>query len=82
MKRLLLTSRSRERRATILAGLILLQSLCALFFIGDVIEDYRLDGHLDGPHMVIEALAATALIGGVFFLMVELRSLLHRMESM
>lgn len=75
-------ARTEERRATILAGLILLQAVCALFFIIDVIEDYRNDGQLDGPHMVLESIAAVALIGGVIFLMVELRRLLRRMAVM
>jgi len=56
--------------------------LCAVFFIGDVIEDLRTDGRLDSPHMVLEALAAVGLSGGVLFLMVELRGLLARMSDM
>lgn len=75
-------ARTEERRATILAGLILLQAVCALFFTVDVIEDYRHDGQLDGPHMILESIAAVALIGGVIFLMVELRRLLQRMAVM
>jgi DNA-binding CsgD family transcriptional regulator len=75
-------AKTRERRATVLAGLILLQALCALFFIGDVIEDLREDGQLDGAHMVLESIAAVALVGGVVFLMIELRGLLARMSDM
>lgn len=75
-------AKTKERRATILAGLILVQALCALFFIGDVIEDLRVDGQLDGPHMVLETVAAVALVGGVIFLMIELRGLLARMSDM
>ena len=58
-------AKTKERRATILAGLILVQALCALFFIGDVIEDLRVDGQLDGPHMVLETVAAVALVGSL-----------------
>ena len=42
-------AKTEERRATILSGLILLQALCALFFVGDVIEDFLGDGQLDDP---------------------------------
>ena len=73
---------TREKRATALAGLIILQALCALFFIGDVIEDFREDGHLDNPHLLLESIAAVALIAGVIFLMIELRGLLSRMSDM
>ena len=74
--------KTRERRATVLAGLILLQALCAVFFIGDVIEDFREDWHLDNPHLLLESVAAVALIAGVIFLMIELRGLLSRMSEM
>ncbi|TMV08595.1 helix-turn-helix transcriptional regulator [Ruegeria sediminis] len=33
------TAKAKERRATVLAGIIILQALCALFVIGDVIVD-------------------------------------------
>ncbi|PWR01702.1 LuxR family transcriptional regulator [Meridianimarinicoccus roseus] len=74
--------KTKERRATVLAGLILLQALCALFFVSDVVEDFRLDGKLDNPHLALETVAAFALISGVVFLMVELRALLSRMSNM
>lgn len=82
MSQTLRPTRTRERRATVLAGLILLQALCALFFIGDVIEDFRIDGQFDNPHLILESVAAATLIAGVIFLMVELRSLLLRMSEM
>ena len=82
MIRRLRPAKTRERRATVLAGLILLQALCALFFIGDVIQDFREDGHLDNPHLLLESVAAVALIAGVIFLMIELRGLLSRMSDM
>lgn len=71
-----------ERRATVLAGLILLQAMCALFFIGDVIGDFREDGKFDNPHLILESVAAAALVAGVIFLMIELRGLLTRMSHM
>lgn len=82
MKLTFWSTKTKERRATVLAGLILLQGLCALFFIGDVVEDFRLDGHLDDPHLLLESVAAVALVGGVTFLMLELRGLLSRMSDM
>ena len=75
-------ARTRERRATVLAGLILLQALCALFFIGDVIDDFRVEGFLSNPHLSLETVAAVALVAGVIFLMIELRGLLLRMSDM
>lgn len=75
-------TKTRERRATVLAGLILLQAMCALFFIGDVIEDFRDDGQFDNPHLILEAVAAATLVAGVIFLMAELRGLLNRMSEM
>ena len=75
-------ARTRERRATILAGLILVQAIAALFFIGDVIEDFSAAWQLGDPHLVLESVAALALLAGVVFLTVELRSLLSRMSDM
>lgn len=75
-------AKTRERRATVLAGIILLQALCALFFIGDVIEDFREGGVFADPHLSLELIVAVALIAGVIFLMIELRGLLSRMSDM
>lgn len=82
MKLRIWPAKTKERRATVLAGLILLQAMCALFFIGDVIEDFREDGYLDNPHLLLESVVAVALVGGVIFLMIELRGLLSRMSNM
>lgn len=82
MKRREQTDKAKERRATVLAGIIILQSLCALFFIGDVIVDLSGGGHLKDLHLGLELLAAVALVGGVIFMMVELRHLLARMDVM
>ena len=77
-----MTSITKERRATVLAGIIILQALCALFFIGDVVADLSGGDHLEDLHLGLEALASIALIGGVVFLMVELRRLLARVDDM
>ena len=66
----------------VLAAIILLQALCALFFIGDVIYDLNQGNHLDDMHLMTEAFAAVALTLGVFYLMYELRELLNRMSAM
>lgn len=65
-----------------IAGLILVQAICALFFIADAIGDFREDNLLLGPHLAFETLAAFALVAGVGFLVVELRRLLRRMTDM
>ncbi len=72
----------RERRAMALSIIILLQALCAMFFIGDVIYDLSQGDHLDDLHLILEAIAALALIAGVIYLMHELRDLLNRMAAM
>lgn len=71
-----------ERRAVTLAAIIVAQALCAMFFLADVLVDFRQDGPLDGIHLVAESTAAIALSVGVVYLMLELRSLLSRMDSM
>lgn len=65
-----------------LAVIIILQALCAMFFLADVIIDLSEGGHLDDIHLVFEGVAALALICGVVYLMYELRDLLSRMEAM
>ncbi len=73
---------SKERRAAVLAGTIVLQAICALFFIGDVVADFRHSQGSGGVHFSVETVAAVALLGGVVVLMVELRRLLTRMDEM
>lgn len=75
-------AKTKETRATILAGLILLQALCALFFVGDVIADFGEDPRPTDAYFLLELFAALGLIAGVVFLMVELRALLSRMSEM
>lgn len=71
-----------ERRATTLAALIVVQALCAVFFLADVVVDLGDDGRLEGAHVIAEVVASMALVGGVAFLMVELRRMLGRMDRM
>ncbi|WP_138933445.1 helix-turn-helix transcriptional regulator [Roseovarius arcticus] len=82
MKRPKQSGHAGGRRATVLACLIILQSLCALFFIGDVISDLRAGMGPYDMHFALEAMASVALVGGVAFMMVELRRLLARMDDM
>ena len=72
----------RERRATVLSVIILIQALCTMFFVGDVIYDLSDNDHLGGLHLYFEVTAAFALFAGVVYLMYELRALLNRMEAM
>lgn len=70
------------RRAFVLAVLILVQALAGVFFTVDVVADLAADGKLEDLHMVLEALAALALVAGVAFMMVELRRLYGRIDRM
>ncbi len=65
-----------------LAAIIVLQALCAMFFVGDVLVDLSHGDHLDDLHLILEAAAALALSAGVIYLMRELRDLINRMASM
>lgn len=76
------SGRTGDGRATVLAGLILLQVLCALFFIGDVAADLRSGVRVTDLHLFPEALAALALVAGIVYLTVELRALLDRIGEM
>lgn len=71
-----------ERRAVMLAAIILMQALCAVFFATDVVTDLLTDFHIMDPYILLEALAAVALAGGVGFLMLELRRIMTRMERL
>ncbi|MGX1308604.1 DNA-binding CsgD family transcriptional regulator [Amorphus suaedae] len=63
-------------RVSVLAGLIVLQSLCAVFFIADVAGDFGRAG-LD-IHSVFEAAVSLALAVGVVFGGLEMRRTLER----
>lgn len=72
----------RERRALTIAAIILLQSLTAMFFVGDVFFDLREGYGFDVVHSSLELVATLALVAGVVLLMFELRDLFHRMAEM
>lgn len=68
----------QERRAATLAALILVLSLCAFFFIIDVVTDLTEYGL--GWHISLELLATGALFVSLALMMVELREMQQRME--
>lgn len=80
MKQRLFAKHPAERRAVTLAALIIVLALCAVFFIFDVISDLKEDG--PGWHISLEMLTTVALCVGVALLMIELRDMLQRMDSL
>lgn len=82
IKRVIQTLRSGDadaRRAALMAAMIVIQSLCALFFIVDVILDVRDPAGEGGGHLVLESFVAVVLCAGILFFMFELRALLAKM---
>jgi DNA-binding CsgD family transcriptional regulator len=67
----------RDRRTTILAVLLVIQSLAAIFFVGDALLDLGLSGF--DAHIAFEAVVALALVLGVTFGALEMR---HTLEEM
>lgn len=67
-------SPSNDRQGLVLGGLMLFQSACAVFFVGDVLRDAAVLGRAAWTdiHILIEAFAALGLILGIG---VELRAL-------
>jgi DNA-binding CsgD family transcriptional regulator len=73
-------ARSGIVRLRVLVGLVLLQLLGAVYFLGDVIVDLATTG--PEPHFIHEALATAALFAGVAFGAIEgWRSLHYRRRS-
>jgi DNA-binding CsgD family transcriptional regulator len=73
-------TRQGRDRIPWLIGLIAVQSLCAAFFLWDVIEDMRPQGlhALSNLHIATETLAALALVAGIAFETRYLMRLLRR----
>lgn len=67
------------RRAKILTAMIIVQFLCATFFLIDVVLDFDAGGH--PTHLALETFVAVVLCAGIWVLMIELRALLVRMEQ-
>lgn len=67
-------ARSPKRRATLIAAIVCLQAVAAVFFIVDAVRDFRESGA--DLHLVIEFVIAVALVVGVILNGLELRELL------
>lgn len=67
-------ARTLERRATGITILVALQALAATFFIADLAADIIAEGM--GMHLLIEALAAFALIAAVWLGALQVRGLI------
>ncbi|MGV6805801.1 MAG: helix-turn-helix transcriptional regulator [Ruegeria sp.] len=67
------------RRAALMAAMIVVQALCAAFYMGDALLD--LDGNEPFAHLVLESFVATILCLGIVYFMIDLRRLLSRMEQ-
>lgn len=74
-----LEGRYGQRSSLALVSFLLLQSLAAIFFIGDVIADLR-ESPL-GPHMILEAVVALALATGVVLSVRQLRQTHERLQE-
>lgn len=67
------------RRAGTLAALLVFQALCTLFFIGDVIQEFRLFGLT--WHTGFETVVAVALAAGTLLALFELRRVLESVRE-
>lgn len=63
-------------RTSVLAALLIVQSIAAVFFVGDVVADLSFDGF--DAHIVFEAIVAAALVIGVLLGGLEMRRTLDR----
>ena len=82
MTTLLGSLRQEWGRAATLTGLILVQALCAIFFIADAVDDIAETVDRGALHMSLETAAALALSLGVVVLTLELRRLLDRQQAL
>jgi DNA-binding CsgD family transcriptional regulator len=75
---------SRSRESGVLVGLILFQSLCTVFFLGDVLGDMEQLGWttLTDFHMLPEIAATAGLVSGILFMTLYLFRLLRRQAHM
>lgn len=71
--------KTRGQQSFVLALFLLVQSMAAVFFLGDALADIIEDGL--GPHVFFEALIASALVLGVIFGVIALRRTLDRMGA-
>ena len=69
-----------NRRMIVLTGVLVLQVLCAVFFLGDVIEDFRMGGLV--PHTLFEGAVALVLFLGVVFCGHEVKRTIERSRDL
>ena len=70
---------SRRRRPVCVSGFVVVQTLAAVFFVGDAFADLRIAP--TSSHAIFESLVAVALVMGVAFGGWELRRALERMRE-
>jgi len=66
------------RQALLLAGFLVLQSVAAIFFVGDVLFDFASETF--SLHLIIEAIIAVVLVAGVVLGALEMRRIIERAE--
>lgn len=71
-----------SRESMVVAGLIIVQTICAVIFLNDVWGDYRNLGWaaFSDYHQVVELMAVLGLVVGIFFQARYLMLLLRRQE--
>ncbi|OYY64787.1 MAG: LuxR family transcriptional regulator [Sphingomonas sp. 28-62-11] len=68
--------RALKRRTMITVVVVVLQLLATLFFLGDVVGDWR--GERISAHLIIEAAVSIALLAGVVFGALQIRWLIRQ----
>lgn len=68
-----------RRRPALVAGFLVLQTLAAVFFVGDAVGDLVVAP--TSSHAIFESLVAVALVMGVIFGGIELRRALEKMRG-
>ncbi|QEA14868.1 helix-turn-helix transcriptional regulator [Novosphingobium ginsenosidimutans] len=69
----------RDRQALLVAGVVAVQAVAAVFFVADALGDFAADGVT--AHILIEALIAFALLAGVFVGAAHVRRLLAEAQQ-
>jgi DNA-binding CsgD family transcriptional regulator len=82
MKKIALYDTGSRRRAYTLAVLIIVNLLCAMFFLSDVVRDFEALKSGEQLHLIVEALASAALLFTSIFLSIELKKLIERNAAM
>lgn len=71
--------RGPRRRPAAIAGFVIVQTVAAVFFVGDALGDLMADA--SSPHTIFEGLVALALLLGVVFGGAELRRTLEQLRA-